>query len=203
METNLNTKIKALRGFTLTELSSEVPGLCRQMSFSEESTTRIAGEKMKTRLHPQPLFLTFVLTCLLVDAVLTVRAAAPTIDFQPKDQTVIIYQPAAFGVIARGTTPLSYQWRRDGVPIAGATNDQIVLAQPQFSAVGRYSVVVSNAEDSATSAEAMLTVNSPKGGDLDYSFALRGSVYGDVLVGSIAVQPDEKVLAGYFSRGDS
>src|SRR5213593_4909870 len=124
--------------------------------------------------------LRFILSWVIVNLALTAGAAPPSIDFQPKDQTVILYQQAAFGVIARGTAPLFYQWRKDGVPIAGATNDQIVLDQPQFAEAGRYSVIVSNAEGSVTGAEAVLTINSPKGGDLDYSFAWGGSINGRV-----------------------
>jgi uncharacterized delta-60 repeat protein len=136
-----------------------------------------------------------------------IGAAVNVIDFQPRDQTVVLYQQAAFGVIARGTAPLSYEWRKDGVPIPGATNDQLVFAHSQFSDAGRYSVIVSNAEGSATSAEARLSVNSPKGGDLDYSFAWGGSIYGhglsgsDAYVTSVVVQSDAKVLiGGRFTR---
>ncbi len=115
---------------------------------------------MKIRPKLQAHCLRFVLTCLLADAILTVRAASPSIDFQPKDQTVVLYQPAAFGVIASGTAPLSYEWRKGGAPIAGATNDQIVLAYAHFSDDGLYSVVVSNAEGSLPSGNAVLMFNS-------------------------------------------
>src|SRR5437870_6391603 len=139
-----------------------------------------------------------VLLWALVNVALTVSAAQPTISFQPRSQTVILYQQAAFGVIASGTDHLSYQWRKDGVAIAGATHDQIVLAHAQFSDAGQYSVVVSNAEGSLTSAEAVLTVNSPKPGDLDCSFVCGSSINGAVR--SVAVQPDGKVLiAGEFT----
>src|SRR2546429_5880507 len=111
---------------------------------------------------------------------------------------VILYQPAAFGVIASGTAPLGYKWRKDGVPIAGATNDQIVLTHPQFSDAGQYSVVVANIESSVISIDATLTVNAPKGGDLDCSFACGGLING--VVESFAVQPDGKgLIAGYFT----
>src|SRR5881397_259534 len=96
----------------------------------------------------------FVLSWVLLNPALSASAAPPSIDFQPKDQTVILYHQAAFGVIASGTAPLSYQWRKDGLRIAGATSDQIVLAHPQFSDAGLYSVVVSNAENNVTSADA-------------------------------------------------
>jgi len=77
------------------------------------------------------------------------------------------------------------------VPIVGATNDQIVLGHAQFSDAGTHSVVVSNAEGSVTSVNAALTVNPPKGGDVDYSFAAASI---NERVGSIAVQPDGKIL---------
>ena len=49
------------------------------------------------------------LSCMLMKLTLTASAAAPSINFQPKDQTVILYQQATFGVIASGAAPLSYQ----------------------------------------------------------------------------------------------
>src|SRR6266478_2199697 len=46
---------------------------------------------------------------------------APTIATQPANQTVTAGQTAAFTVVAAGTAPLSYQWQKNGVNIAGAT----------------------------------------------------------------------------------
>src|SRR5476649_424099 len=48
-------------------------------------------------------------------------AAAPTITIQPADQTVVVGQPAMFAVTATGAAPLTYQWRKNGTEIAGAT----------------------------------------------------------------------------------
>src|SRR5713226_7453495 len=112
----------------------------------------------------------FVVPWVLVNMTVTATAGPPSIDYQPQSQAVILYQQAAFGVIASGSAPLSFQWRKDGAPIAGATKDQIVLAHPQFSDAGMYSVIVSNAAGRVTSTEARLTVNAPKGGDLDCGF---------------------------------
>ena len=44
----------------------------------------------------------------------------PAITQQPASLTVAAGQPATFTVAASGTSPLSYQWRRNGVAIAGA-----------------------------------------------------------------------------------
>src|SRR5205814_1669823 len=134
----------------------------------------------------------FLLPLAILAAWTSTAFAQPVITSQPQSQTVILYQPAAFRVIASGTSPLSYQWRKDGVPIAGATNDEIVLAQPQFSDAGLYSVAVSNAENSVTSAGASLTVNSPKGGDVDCSFACGGYIVNGP-GRSVAVQRNGKV----------
>ena len=47
---------------------------------------------------------------------------APSITKQPVNKTVAVGQTATFRVIARGNAPLSYQWRKNGVDIAGATS---------------------------------------------------------------------------------
>ncbi len=131
----------------------------------------------------------------VVNVTLTSVSAPPNIEFQPKDQTVILYQQAAFGVIASGTAPLSYQWRLDGATIHGATNDQIVFAHSQFVDAAQYSVVVSNADGSVISTNAVLKVNSPKGGDLDSSFAVESP---PPVVGKLVLQPNGKFLASLY-----
>src|SRR5881409_404796 len=51
-----------------------------------------------------------------------------------------------------------------------------------------------NVENSDTSAEAGLTINSPKAGDVDFSFLWGGAINGSVE--SVVVQPDGKILIG-------
>lgn len=134
----------------------------------------------------------------LLKIALVANAAPPTIDYQPQSQEVILYQQAAFGVIASGGPPLSYQWLKNGAPIPNATNDQIVIPQSQFSDEGLYSVIVSNIESSVTSTNAELTVRLPKAGDLDGSFVSGGAINGAVR--SVSVQLDGRVLtAGDFT----
>jgi uncharacterized delta-60 repeat protein len=120
------------------------------------------------------------------------------IDRQPESHTVILYQPTSFSVIASGTPPLRYQWYKDGALIAGATNDQILFPRAHLSDAGFYSVIVSNSEGDLLSADASLTVNPPRRGDIDYTFASGGSINGPVL--SVAVTRDGRILlAGAFS----
>src|SRR5205823_14044741 len=56
-------------------------------------------------------------------ATLTVNSAAtaPSITTQPASQTVTVGQTATFTVVATGTAPLSYAWRKNGTAISGAT----------------------------------------------------------------------------------
>jgi uncharacterized repeat protein (TIGR02543 family) len=85
----------------------------------------------------------------------------PTITSQPASQTVNPGASAIFSVVASGATPLSYQWRFNGVNISGATSSSYTKSNVQATNAGNYSVVVNNAYGSATSANAVLTVNTP------------------------------------------
>ena len=71
-------------------------------------------------------------------------------------------QDATFNVLASGTAPLSYQWYYNtNTVLTNATNSILTLTNVQLSDAGGYSVVVTNAYGSATSAVAQLTVNLP------------------------------------------
>jgi hypothetical protein len=69
---------------------------------------------------------------------------------------------ATFAVDAEGTLPLSYQWKSNGVPIAGATSPSLSLSNivPSFSAT--YSVDVHNPVGT-TNVPATLAVVTPSG----------------------------------------
>jgi hypothetical protein len=93
----------------------------------------------------------------------------PQITVQPQDWTGSPGATAFFYVTAMGTKPLTYQWRRygidliDGVQLSGSTNSgvtttNLTISAVQFSDAGDYTVVVSNAYGSVTSAVAHLTV---------------------------------------------
>ena len=96
-------------------------------------------------------------------ATLTVNpaAVAPTITTSPTNQTVTAGQTATFTVVAAGTAPLSYQWQKNGVNIAGATAASYTTPVTATSDSGStFPVVVSNTAGTVTSAAATLTVNA-------------------------------------------
>jgi uncharacterized protein YjdB len=85
---------------------------------------------------------------------------APAISSQPSSSTVTAGQTATFSVTATGTAPLSYQWRKDGSAISGATSSTLTLASVSAANAGTYTVVVTNSAGSVTSTGAVLTVNA-------------------------------------------
>jgi hypothetical protein len=87
-----------------------------------------------------------------------VSEAAPVITSQPQSRTVVAGSTVTFSVGASGSPVLSYQWRRNGVPIPGATSATLTLSNVQQSEAGAYSVVVSNSAGSVTSADATLSI---------------------------------------------
>lgn len=86
---------------------------------------------------------------------------APVITLQPTDTTVLSGQTATYSVAATASPAPTYQWRRNGVNIDGATADTYVTPAVALTDGGAtYSVVVSNSQGVATSANALLGVNA-------------------------------------------
>jgi hypothetical protein len=110
---------------------------------------------------------------------LTVKPALadPQITTQPADQTVTAGQPVTFTVAAtpvssgvRGTrgsadpSSLTYQWKKNGMDIVGATSASLTIPATLTSDSGAlFTVVVSDPSGSVTSAPATLTVNPARG----------------------------------------
>ena len=85
----------------------------------------------------------------------------PSITTHPVNQAAYVGASATFSVSALGTAPLTYQWRRGGVDIPGATGATLTLSNLQVSDSGAvFDVVVSNALGSAQGAAATLTVTT-------------------------------------------
>src|SRR5438046_3014927 len=86
---------------------------------------------------------------------------APSITTQPASQTVTAGQTATFAVVATGTAPLSYQWRKSGTAISGATSPSYTTpATTSADSGSQFTVVVTNTAGSVTSNTATLTVSA-------------------------------------------
>ena len=84
---------------------------------------------------------------------------APAISLQPVAQAVTAGSPVVLSVGAGAYPTPTYQWRKDGVAIPGATAATLTFNNAQVSDAGSYTCVVTNSAGSVTSMGAMLTVN--------------------------------------------
>ena len=82
---------------------------------------------------------------------------APTITTQPRSQVTTTLVPVTFEVTATGSEPLSYQWRINGVNVAGETNRTYTVTNPTKDLTG-ITCVVSNIVDKVISNSVNLTV---------------------------------------------
>ena len=86
-------------------------------------------------------------------------SAPPAIVRQPHNRVVSAGATVKFVVVASGSTPLRYQWTRDGSPIVGATSATLIVQQVAASDNGAtFRVVVSNAIGSVISRTATLRI---------------------------------------------
>lgn len=85
--------------------------------------------------------------------------AAPTITTQPISQTCTEGQTDTFSIVATGTPSPIYQWRKNATNIPGATSATYITPATTIADSGAlFSCMVSNVAGSATSANAILTV---------------------------------------------
>jgi hypothetical protein len=105
---------------------------------------------------------------------------APTIVADPVSPTVCPGTPAVFSVSAVGPAGMSFQWMKDGSPIAGATSTSLTINSVTSNDAGSYSVVVSSPCGSVTSKSATL-----------------GLVAGGALLTSCAMQADGSFVLNF------
>src|SRR5262245_32124227 len=86
---------------------------------------------------------------------------APQVNTQPTDQLAPVGYPATFTGGADGEPPLTYQWQRNDVSIAGATSASYTTPVLALSDNGTtYRCVISNPFGNTTTREALLTVTT-------------------------------------------
>jgi hypothetical protein len=77
---------------------------------------------------------------------------------QPQGQIAAAGGSVTFSVAATSAAPVTYQWSKHGVPIAGATNASYTIGSAQGTDSGIYSCVVTNLTGGTATIGAALTV---------------------------------------------
>ena len=120
----------------------------------------------------------------LFGAAFTGGALPPTISIQPVSRTVYAGLDVQFSTSVLGSTPLQYEWRKDGVKIndggnvSGATTPVLTITSATAANEGEYVLVAQNSAGTATSSTATLKVFTPVPGSYeDLMASLRPRAY--------------------------
>lgn len=102
------------------------------------------------------------------DGVFTIPAINSSVATAPGGPPIVIQDPlsistfvggiAGFKVVVISAVPVTYQWKKAGVDIAGATGAVYIITNAQLTDQAAYSVTVTNIYGTVTSASATLTV---------------------------------------------
>lgn len=78
----------------------------------------------------------------------------------PTDKTVAAGSTAVFSVTVRGFPLPDYQWRRNGLKLAGATTATLVIKNTTAADTGSYDCIVSNSRNLLTTSPSNLTIRT-------------------------------------------
>ena len=93
---------------------------------------------------------------------------------QPVPRQVYPTGTAAFTVTASGTIPFTYQWKKGGANITGATSSTLIITNAGPGDATTYSVGVTNVAGGTVSAGAALTLRTPTPGTYEAAVAASG-----------------------------
>ena len=95
-----------------------------------------------------------------VSITISAGTTPPTISIQPASIRRLPDTNAVFTVVASGTSPLSYHWRKGLTPLAALNSPTLTLTNLSTNSAGNYSVIVSNTAGTLLSASAALAIAS-------------------------------------------
>lgn len=161
--------------------------------------------------------------CLVTNACGTVASPATTITVglgfeiyaQPQSTTTCSGDIVGFQVLVGGWRPVTYQWRKDGQPITGATESILIIASATSADIGSYDCVISSVCGSIISDTAAMTsdgccpadFNGVGGVTVQDIFDFLGAYFANSMqadfngVGGVTVQDIFDYLAAFFSSG--
>ena len=101
-------------------------------------------------------------------------AGFPKFNRQMTNRVVLAGQNVSLSVVATGRAPLKYQWKLNGVNLAGQTGPELTIKNVSTKQTGLYSVSVSNVAGSTNSVPAQLVVQSTPAASLTSAIQTHG-----------------------------
>lgn len=106
--------------------------------------------------------------CIVANGLDSVGSSAATLHISPSitsdiggSSTLVVGDVLNLAITATGETPLSYQWKKNGSNISGATSATLTFATTSTGDSGNYTCEVTNAYGSVSSGTAAITVTIP------------------------------------------
>ena len=161
----LTVQVRNSTGGTIATLAT-YSNLNAAASYSQKTFDLSSYQGQTIRIHLEGVENSSLFTSFFLDDFdLTVNtgsaATAPTITTNPANQSAGVGGSATFSVVASGTAPLTYQWRRNGQGIPGANTGTLALTNLQASDNGAsFDCQVGNCAGVVTSSQVTLTVSS-------------------------------------------
>lgn len=110
-------------------------------------------------------------------ATVIVNPAIPvSINTPPQSRSVYLGGIANFSVLADGTAPFTYQWKKGGANLSGQTNQTLTLTNVSAGDAATYTVGVTNVAGGVISAGAVLSVITPAAGSYAQAVLTNGAV---------------------------
>ncbi len=130
------------------------------------------------------------------------RPSPPAIVEQPASTTVAAGGNATLAVTAVGEGTLTYQWRRDGTAVVGATSAALTLNNVSAAQTGDYTVVVTNLSGSTASEFARVNT-APTGPRVLTQPESRSAVASENVILTITAAGDAPLAYQWFSNGNA
>ncbi|MBK8474752.1 MAG: immunoglobulin domain-containing protein [Opitutaceae bacterium] len=130
------------------------------------------------------------------------RPSPPAIIEQPASTTVAAGGNTTLAVAATGEGTLTYQWRRDGIAIVGATSAALTLNHVTVAQAGDYMAVVTNLSGSTASQVARLNI-TPLGPRVLAQPVSRSAAAGESVTMAMAATGDSPLAYQWFRNGHS
>ncbi|MDX6765214.1 MAG: discoidin domain-containing protein [Candidatus Methylacidiphilales bacterium] len=140
---------------------------------------------------------------------------APAVTSSSAPATVLEEETVTFSVAVQSLAPVTYQWRKNGVAIDGATSSSFVIPSAASADSGTYDVVLTNSVGTTTSSAFTLTVALPRttrsvvvpagsshtfqasAGALAYQWLMNGAATGNG-TSSFTYQPDVNAVGTHW-----